>query len=119
VAIDGPPGREPVAALHLQDRALSVSAAWGKCFVVEGQTFGHVLDPRTGWPAAPPGGAALAAVALPSATETDAFSTALLTLGAAGHDALAALRDGMATLTLSAQDGDYLTKSRNIPVGLT
>jgi len=39
----------------------------------------------------------LAAVVLPSATETDALSTALLTLGPGGHDRIAALRPGMRT----------------------
>ena len=114
VAIDGPAGRAPVAVIELYDSALSVSAAWGKSFAADGQTFGHVLDPRTGWPAAAPGAAALAAVGLPSATETDAFSTALLVRGAEGHDSLAGLRAAMATLTLTPRNGDYAIQSRNI-----
>lgn len=69
---------EVLSVVALENEALSVSAVWGKAFVVEGKTYGHVLDPRTGWPAE---GAVLAAVAAPSATETDALSTALLVLG--------------------------------------
>jgi thiamine biosynthesis lipoprotein len=79
----------------LRDEAVSVSALWGRSFVAEAKLFGHVLDPRTGRPAA---GAVLAAVILPSATETDALSTALLTLGAEGRQCFEKLRPGMRTL---------------------
>ncbi len=65
----------------LRDMALSVSAVWGKSFQTADKRYGHVIDPRTGQPA---GDAVLAAVSLPSTTETDALSTALLTLGRTG-----------------------------------
>ena len=87
-----------LATVPLRDEALSVSAVWGKSFQAGGKTFGHVLDPRTGEPAE---GAVLAAVALPSATETDALSTALLTVGLDGHEAIANLRAGMRTLVVA------------------
>jgi FAD:protein FMN transferase len=71
-------GGEAIAVVSLEDEALSVSAVWGKAFVADGQTFGHVLDPRSGRPVE---GAVLTAVVLPSATESDALSTAFLVLG--------------------------------------
>jgi thiamine biosynthesis lipoprotein len=86
-----------LATVPLKDEAMSVSAVWGRSFDAGGKTFGHVLDPRTGWPIA---GALLAAVVLPSATETDTLSTALLTLGSAGHEQIASLRPGMRTLLI-------------------
>jgi len=49
--------------------------------------------------------ALLSAVVLPSATETDALSTALLVLGAEGHDTMAGLRDGMRTLVMQGGRG--------------
>jgi FAD:protein FMN transferase len=86
----------PVLAIALlRDEAMSVSAVHGKSFTAEGRTYGHVIDPRSGQPTQ---GAALAAVVLPSATETDALSTALLTVGLEGHDTIANLRSGMRTL---------------------
>ncbi len=111
-------GRTPnhVATVRLQDEALSVSAVWGKSFQRRtAKTFGHVLDPRTGQPVR---GALLAAVALPSATETDAFSTALLTLGAAGHELIANLRPGMRTLlVVESESGKPIrAESRGISV---
>ena len=92
---------------------MSVSAVSGKSFQAGGKTYGHVLDPRTGESAE---GALLAAVALPSATETDALSTALLTAGLAGHDTIANLRTGMRTLVVARTDaaGQLRLKSRGM-----
>ena len=90
--------RSMLAVAQLKNQSLSVSGVHGKAFVAEGRTYGHVLDPRTGEAVQ---GALLAAVVLPSATDTDALSTALLTVGSAGHDAIAQLQPGMRTLLLS------------------
>jgi thiamine biosynthesis lipoprotein len=72
----------------LRDTALSVSAPHGKAFEADGRRYGHVLDPRTGRPAE---SALLAAVVTESAIDSDALSTALLTLGTDGLPLLAAL----------------------------
>jgi thiamine biosynthesis lipoprotein len=114
VAIAGPPGAasQPLARVSLCDESLSVSAVWGKSFQAHGTTYGHIMDPRTGHPAA---GAVLAAVVLPSATETDAFSTALLTAGLAGHEKLAGLRPGLRSLVAEpAADGTVRIASRGL-----
>jgi len=105
----------PLAAVLLKDEAMSVSAVWGKSFEADGKIYGHVIDPRTG---APTQGASFAAVVLPSATETDALSTALLTLGLAGHDQIVRLRPGMRSLVaaLGHDRGGLRVESRNIVV---
>jgi len=87
-----------LAVVPLHDEALSVSAVWGKSFAADGRVYGHILDPRKGEPVE---GAVLAAVVLPSATESDALSTALLILGSAGHERVAGLRAGMRTLVVN------------------
>ncbi len=90
VALRAPsPGGE--GATHdLCNSALSVSAPHGRSFTVDGQTYGHMIDPRTGQPVMSPSplagegrgeGAKLAAVWGPSPTDCDALSTALLVLG--------------------------------------
>jgi FAD:protein FMN transferase len=118
IAIDSPPAATGapttrLATVPLKDEAMSVSAIRGKFFQAEGKTYGHILDPRTGEPAT---GALLAAVVLPSATETDALSTALLTLGPAGHETIANLRPGMRTL-LVIECGDAVrVEARGITV---
>jgi len=116
----GPPATEPLAsspgllaAVPLCDEAMSVSAVWGKAFQAEGKTFGHVLDPRTGQPVT---GSLLTALVLPSATETDALSTALLTLGANGHDQIAQLRPGMRTLLVTEAGGQFHVEAKGIMV---
>src|SRR6266852_4778669 len=104
-----------LAILPLNNEALSVSAVWGKSFQSGNKTYGHVLDPRAGHPASR---ALLAAVAHTSATETDALSTALLTVGSAGHDAIAMLRPGMRTLVLEPGTGSdpFQFRARGIEI---
>jgi thiamine biosynthesis lipoprotein len=117
VAIAHPLRRDgaELATVRLRDEAMSVSAISGKSFDSAGKTFGHVLDPRTGEPVQ---GAILAAVALPSATETDALSTALLTLGKAGHQEIAGSRPGMRTLVaLPARPGEIEVETNGIVLG--
>lgn len=95
VAIEKPPAAmgdisfPELPPVRLKDESLSVSAVWGRHFKSEGRDFGHVIDPRTGQPV---DGAWLSAVALPEATESDALSTALLTLNSAGLKPLTELR---------------------------
>ncbi|WP_291983691.1 FAD:protein FMN transferase [Luteitalea sp.] len=71
---DGPGG-----GVHLRDGALSVSAPHGRVFLVDGETLGHVVDPRTGRPVQRAGAAGVTG---PSSFLCDALSTALLVHGA-------------------------------------
>jgi thiamine biosynthesis lipoprotein len=97
--------------VRLKDEALSVSAVWGKYFEHKGHVFGHVIDPQTGQPAS---AAHLAAVALPSATETDALSTALLTLGLDRHGLISGLRPGIRTLVAALTNGQWKAEGKGI-----
>jgi thiamine biosynthesis lipoprotein len=98
----------PLFTFELKDQAMSVSAIWGKFFQAEGKIFGHIIDPRTGAPAT---GTLLSAVVLKSATETDALSTALLVMGAAGHRTIANLRSGIRTLLVSETGDGYCVET--------
>lgn len=102
-----------LATLPLKDEAMSVSGVWGNSFQLRDRTMGHIIDPRTGEPAL---GTVLAAVVLPSATETDALSTALLILGSAGHERIASLRPGMRTLVVSESGGRLSVEAKGIQV---
>ena len=97
--------------IGLRDEALSVSAVWGKYFRENDQAYGHIIDPRTARPA---GKAVMAAIALPSATDTDALSTALLTVGPAGHDALVKSRRGIRSLVIAGSGGQFEHRSKGI-----
>jgi FAD:protein FMN transferase len=110
-AADAPPTL--LATLPLRDEAMSVSGVRESSFQAGGRTYGHIIDPRTGEPAL---GTVLAVVVLPSATETDALSTALLTLGSAGHERIASLRPGMRTLVVSESGGQLSVEAKGIQV---
>jgi thiamine biosynthesis lipoprotein len=64
---------------ELRDGALSVSAVHGRMFSSGGRDYGHVIDPRTGWPTQ---NTRSAAVTGPASFECDVLSTALLVQGA-------------------------------------
>lgn len=64
--------------LTLRDLALSVSGSLGQWSEIGGRRFGHVIDPRSGWPLTR---RREALVVGPSGALTEALSTALLVLG--------------------------------------
>lgn len=70
-----------LAQIVLRDEALSTSGGGTQFFEHEGQRYGHVLDPRTGWPAK---GLLQATAIAPTAAEADALSTAFYVLGVEG-----------------------------------
>jgi thiamine biosynthesis lipoprotein len=62
-----------LALVYLRDRALGNSAATFQHLEYNGRKLGHVLDPRSGWPA---DGVASASAVAPTAAAADALSTA-------------------------------------------
>ena len=66
------------ATLLLTNRALATSGSNVQFFRHEGQRYGHILDPRTGWPVE---GMLSVTVTAPTATEADALSTAFYVMG--------------------------------------
>jgi len=128
VALELPPGIGPspdqrtrevspslLAVVPLCDESLSVSAVWGKSFQAGGRTYGHIIDPRTG---SPTDAAIMAAVVLPSATETDALSTALLTSGLTCLPQITGLRPGMRAFVLQPGEGGWQADGRGIEPAL-
>ncbi|MBN8248787.1 MAG: FAD:protein FMN transferase [Verrucomicrobia bacterium] len=96
-------------AVALRNESLSASAVWGRAFRdAEGGMLGHVLDPRTGLPVT---GVTFAAVILPSATESDSVSTALLVLGRSGIPGLTARFPGLRCWLDPADDTESSAKS--------
>ena len=66
------PGRR-LATVRLRGGALGTSAATFQHLEYNGQRLGHILDPRSGWPAS---GIASASVTAATGAEADALSTA-------------------------------------------
>lgn len=67
-----------LGTVHLDGCGLGTSAATFQHFEYNGRKLGHLLDPRTGWPAE---GMDQVSVVAPTAAEADALSTAFFVLG--------------------------------------
>jgi thiamine biosynthesis lipoprotein len=70
--------QERFATILLQNADLSTSGSSIQYFRHQGRRYGHILDPRTGWPA--PEALSVTVVA-PTAAEADALSTAFFVMG--------------------------------------
>jgi len=88
---------QSLGTIYLRDRGLGTSSATFQFFEYHGQKLGHLLDPRTGWPAR---GTASASVIAPTAAEADAMSTAAFVLGASGAERLTKLNPDLGALLL-------------------
>ncbi len=69
---------KPFATLLLKDAALSTSGTAVQWFRHQGKRYGHILDPRTGWPVET---MLSVSVIAPDAALADALSTAFFVLG--------------------------------------
>jgi thiamine biosynthesis lipoprotein len=90
----------------LRDQALSVSGSLGQWSRIAGRSFGHVVDPRSGWPLT---ARRQAIVVAPDATRAEALSTALLVLGETEGIALLESLAGCEGLLLDARGGRFAT----------
>jgi thiamine biosynthesis lipoprotein len=67
-----------LAEIHLRDSALATAGSKTQFFEQDGTCFGHLIDPRTGWPA----NRVITATAIaPTAAEADALATAFYIMG--------------------------------------
>lgn len=86
-----------LGTIHLSDQGLGTSAATFQFFEYKGRKLGHLLDPRTGWPAT---GTASASVTAPTAAEADAMSTAAFVMGANGAERLTRMRPTLGAVVM-------------------
>jgi len=52
-----------IADVVLREGGLASSGDYERCMVVDGKRYGHILDPRTGWPVVPSGPVAVSVMA--------------------------------------------------------
>lgn len=91
---------QPLGTIRLRNRGMGTSGGDFQRFEVDGRTYGHILDPRTGEPAQ--GGPAGVTVLAPTAAEADALSTACYLLGAEGSAPLLAGRPDVGAIFVEA-----------------
>lgn len=115
VAVLRPPGAEgklvpiahpdrrgsAVAEIRLTHGSLATSGNSERGLVIDGERFGHLLDPRTGRPAPDFGSLTVRAA---SALAADAFSTGLYVLGPDAALAFAASREDLEVLVLERSE---------------
>ncbi len=88
-------GDRLLARVWLRDAAIGTSGAGEQFVMTDGTRYGHVIDPRTGWPAS----GVLSASAIASSAETaDALSTAFLIGGAELAERYCAAHPGVMAL---------------------
>lgn len=90
--------------LAIQDRAVSASGDYARHFHHEGIRYGHILDPRTGWPVT--NGLRAVTVVAPSCLEAGAYSTSVFVLGPQEGLHLASLARSVEVCTQSASGID-------------
>jgi thiamine biosynthesis lipoprotein len=100
VELRSPRAADVIAHVEVAEAALGTSGAGEQFFEAGGRRYGHVLDPRTGWPAS---GVLSASVASAAAADADALSTAFLVGGPALAQRYCDAHPGtLALLTLEA-----------------
>ena len=92
------------ARLSLLNRAMGTSGSGWQFFRHQGRRYGHILDPRTGYPAE---GVLSSTVLAPTAAEADALSTAFYVLGPALALEYCRHRADVAMLMLCPADGGH------------
>ena len=83
----------------VSDFALCTSGDYARRFEHQGKRYGHIIDPRTGWPVA--NGMRAASVCAPSCLQAGIYSTAIFVMGRKDGLAFASCAPG---LDASAQD---------------
>lgn len=78
VQIEDPAKQGRRQLINLKDAAISTSGSYENYVQAPGKRYGHILDPRTGWPAQ---GVIACSVTAPTCMESDVLATAFFVLG--------------------------------------
>lgn len=98
-----------LASIPLTNAAAATSGQYERYLTIEGRRYGHILDPRTGWPVSP--GLSVTVVS-DRAILADALATAVVVLGPETGLALLEKTDGVeGVLALSDGRGGFILKT--------
>ena len=89
--------------VELHERALGTSGSQFQSFRHRGRRYGHILDPRTGWPAED---VLSVTVLAPTAAEADALSTAFYVMGPEAAMSCCRQHPSIAALVFAAAAGN-------------
>jgi len=99
--------QERIGVVTLRDEGLATSGAGHRFIEAGGRRWGHIIDPRTGYPAEGPRSITVTA---PTASEADALSTAFFILGAEGAAEYASGHEGVGAVIFPETDGEALAQ---------
>ncbi|MGH7729925.1 MAG: FAD:protein FMN transferase [Candidatus Eiseniibacteriota bacterium] len=103
IGIRDPRDRVPyVARLSITAQAISTSGQYERFLARDGRTYGHILNPRTGWPAE---GLISVTVVSSSAMECDGWDTPLFVMGPLAAKRTARALDHVAAVLIQPGDG--------------
>jgi thiamine biosynthesis lipoprotein len=103
IGVRDPRDRTPhFARIHLRDRAISTSGKYEQFVAANGETYGHILDPRTGRPSS---GLISVTVVARTALDADAWDTPLFVLGPEAARRKAIERDDIDVVLVVPGDG--------------
>jgi thiamine biosynthesis lipoprotein len=103
VGVRDPSGQRPyLGTIRLHDEAISTSGSYEQFVDVDGKRYGHIIDPRTGWPAE---GLVSVTVVAPTAMQCDAWDTGLFVLGSEKARALAKTHDEFSIVVVEPRAG--------------
>lgn len=101
VRVPSPGRKESISTVLLRDTSLSTSGNYEKFFRLNGKTYCHIMDPRTGEPVQ---GMLQTTVIAPSATDSDALSTVIFVLGPGAGERLLAQFAGTSAIWVAGDD---------------
>ncbi len=92
--------------LTVEGRGLATSGDYRNFFVVEGRTYSHILDPRTGYPVT--NGVVSVSVVAKTCTFADGLATALMVMGyESGMELVEQLENVEALFIIRREDGEF------------
>ncbi|MCI0452270.1 MAG: FAD:protein FMN transferase [Candidatus Latescibacteria bacterium] len=103
VGVRDPSGQHPyLGTIRLHDEAISTSGNYEQFVDADGKRYGHIIDPRTGWPAE---GLVSVTVVAAHAVQCDAWDTGLFVLGSEKARALAKSREDISIVVVEPRSG--------------
>ncbi|QEG34468.1 FAD:protein FMN transferase [Bythopirellula goksoeyrii] len=92
-----------IAEFHLRNRSLGTAGGATQFLEIDGKKYGHILDPRTGWPAT---GTYTSTVLAPTAAEADALATAFYVSGVEGAADICSNRPDVGAVLVCPTEND-------------
>lgn len=114
VGVQDPKKQGAIGRIPARDEAVVTSGNYERYFDFEGKRYAHIIDPRTGWPLPYETSPRSITVVAKTATDADAYATALTVMGSEeaarfvetieGVDAVIIAADGTVTVSSGLQD---------------